>query len=130
MLLASLIAASLLATSPAPTPAPSCQAPTHTGTFRFTALAKDSSVAAVGMIVLENIDGCLEATMLTDASAPVYIEHAAINDHELTGTVYVSKATAKLTLDFVPAGATGSIVGAGIQWKLAAQRTSGSAQGQ
>jgi hypothetical protein len=66
------------------------------------------------MIVLENVDGCLEATMLTDATAPTIIEHAAVTDRGLTGTVYVSSRPVKVTLDFAPAGATGSIVGARI----------------
>jgi hypothetical protein len=122
MLLTALLTASLLATAPAP----SCVAPTHTGTFRFTALTKDSTNAKIGMIVLENIEGCLEATMLTDDAGPAVIDHLAFADSVLTGNVRVAHGTAKVTFRFTTVGLSGSIVDGKKEWTVAARRTSGS----
>ena len=42
-----------------------CAAPTQTGIFRITATNKDSTDAKVGMILLERVDDCLEASIIT-----------------------------------------------------------------
>jgi hypothetical protein len=123
MFVTALLAASLLAT----TPTESCLTPANTGTFRFTALTKDSTNAKIGMIVLENIEGCLEATLLTDEAGPAIIDHLAVNDGVLTGNIRLSNGTAKVTLRFTPAGMAGSIQDGRKEWTLAARRTSGSA---
>ncbi|HXT16381.1 MAG TPA: hypothetical protein VN706_12165 [Gemmatimonadaceae bacterium] len=122
MLFSALLAASLLAA-----PSNACPTPTQTGTYRFTALTKDSTNAKIGMIVLENIEGCLEATMLTDDAGPAIIDHLAVNDGVLTGVLRVSNGMAKVTLRFTPSGIAGSIVDGKKEWNLAARRTSGTA---
>jgi hypothetical protein len=123
MFVTALLAASLLTT----TPAESCPTPTNTGTFRFTALTKDSTNAKIGMIVLENIEGCLEATLLTDEAGPAIIDHLAVSDGVLTGSLRVPSGTAKVTLRFTPTGMSGSIRDGKKEWTLAARRTSGTA---
>lgn len=122
-----LLAALLTAATVAITPAPSCAAPTHTGTYRFTAMNSDSTNAVVGMIVLENIDGCLEATFLTDDASAANIDHLALTDDVLTGNVRVPNGLAKVTLRLTGAGMSGSILSGRKEWKLVARRTSGAA---
>lgn len=121
MLLTALAALSLAA---APAPAASCQAPAHTGTFRVTAIARDSSIATIGMILLENVDGCLEATMLTDDGAPAIIDKAAVRDDVLTGSLRTRHGDAKITVRFTAAGLEGTIGEGKSQWHLAGRRTS------
>lgn len=121
MLLATLLAATVFAVSPPP----SCATPTQTGSYRFTALNKDSTNAVVGMIVLENIDGCLEATVLTDNAKASVVDHLALADDVLTGNVRVPNGSAKVTLRLTGSGLTGSIVDGRSEWKIAARRTSG-----
>src|SRR6059058_4810564 len=116
MFVTALLAASLLATAPTE----SCLTPANTGTFRFTALTRDSTNAKIGMIVLENIEGCLEATLLTDDAGPAIIDHLAVSDGVLTGTLRVSNGTAKVTLKFTTSGATGTILDGKKEWNLAA----------
>ena len=123
-----MFAATLLAAALAvATPTPSCTTPTQTGTYRFTALNADSTNAVVGMIVLENISGCLEATMLTDDARAANIDHLTLADDVLTGNVRVPNGIAKVTLRFSSAGVTGSIVSGKKEWTLTARRTSGAA---
>ncbi len=124
MLLATLLAAAVAAASPVHQTSP-CPSPTQTGTFRFTALTKDSTNAKIGMIVLENIQGCLEATVLTDEGGPAIIDHIEVAGDMLTGNIRVSNGTAKVTLKFTAAGITGSIVDGRKEWSLAGRRTSG-----
>jgi hypothetical protein len=126
MFVIALLAASLFTTAPA-APTASCLTPANTGTYRFTALTKDSTNAKIGMLVLENIEGCLEATLLTDDGGPAVIDHLALTDGVLTGNVRVASGSAKVTLRFTSSGATGSIVDGKKEWSVAARRTSGAA---
>src|SRR3954470_19410571 len=121
MFLATLFAAALSI----PTPPSPCPAPAQTGTYRFTALTKDSTHAKIGMIVLENIDGCLEATLLTDDGGPAIIDQLAMNADVLTGKLRVSTGTAKVTLRLTANGLTGSINEGRKEWSVAGRRTSG-----
>lgn len=117
MLLATLLAAAVAA-SPLHQTSP-CPSPTQTGTFRFTALTKDSTNAKIGMIVLENIQGCLEATVLTDEGGPAIIDHIEVAGDMLTGNIRVSNGTAKVTLKFTAAGSPGrsSMAGRNGAWR-------------
>lgn len=126
MFVIALLAASLFSPSPAASAA-SCPTPANTGSYRFTALSRDSTNSKIGMIVLENIDGCLEATMLTDEGGPAVIDHLVMSEGVLTGNVRVANGTATVTLRFTPSGATGVIVDGRKEWSVAARRTSGAA---
>jgi hypothetical protein len=126
MLFTALLAATL-SLSPSSPAAPSCISPTQTGTYRFTALSKDSTSSKIGMIVLENIEGCLEATLLTDDAGPAIIDHLALQENVLSGNIRVSGGNAKVTLTLSSNGMIGSIADGKKEWKLAGRRTSGSA---
>ena len=107
--------------SPAPTH--SCAAPAHTGTFRVTATTADSSNSKVGMIILENIDGCLEATMITDEGGPAIIDHLMITGDTITGSVRMTSGIGRVSLNVTEAGIAGSIVEGRHQWRVAGRRT-------
>src|SRR3954470_9916676 len=59
-----LFATALLSLKLVGSPERNCNAPAQTGIFRITALTKDSSSAKIGMILLENVANCLEASIL------------------------------------------------------------------
>ena len=123
MLLTTLVALSLAA-APAPATTSTCQAPAHTGTFRVTAITRDSSVSKIGMILLENVDGCLEATMLTDDGGPAIIDKATVKDDVLTGSLRTRGGEAKITVRFTANGLEGTIGEGKSEWRLAGRRTS------
>lgn len=100
-----------------------CMAPTRTGSFRITATTADSSNSKIGMILLENVDGCLEATMITDEGGPAIIEHIAMNDDVFSGSIRMLTGTAKISFRISQAGVDGSIVAGGRQWHLSGRRT-------
>jgi hypothetical protein len=113
-----------LAIAAAPAPAVSCQAPIHTGTFRITAVTRDSSTAKIGMILLENVEGCLEASVVTDEGGPAIIDHVVLKDDTLTGSLRMHRGDARITLRFTAAGLEGTIGEGKTEWKLAGRRTS------
>ena len=80
-----LLAASLLAFSLTNSPAQACITPTQTGIYRIIATTKDSSDASVGLVLLENVGNCLEASIIADDGAPAMIENIALKDNVLTG---------------------------------------------
>lgn len=101
-----------------------CNAPTQTGTFRITATTSDSTNSKIGLILLENVDGCLEASMITDESGPAIIDHVAVADDVLTGSIRMATGTAKISFHILPNGIAGSIVAGRSEWKLTGRRTS------
>ncbi len=122
-----LMATSLLALSLIGAPTKPCAAPTQTGIFRITALTKDSTSAKVGMILLESVDDCLEASIITDDGGPALIDELSIDNDVLTGLVRVAKGTAKVTIRLAPTEITGTIVQGKQEWVLSGRRTSGPA---
>jgi hypothetical protein len=127
MLLLTAFAALSIAASPAVTPAPSapsCAAATQTGTYRITAFTRDSAIARIGIIVLENVEGCLEATMVTDDGHPAIIERVTIKDDVLTGTLRMSRGDAQVKLRFAGKTLEGTIGEGKLAWTLAGRRTS------
>src|SRR5689334_19682227 len=93
-----LLAASLLALSLNHAPAQACITPTQTGIYRITATTKDSSNASVGLVLLENVSNCLEATIIADDGAPAIIERVMMKDDVLTGRVHMRSGMADVTL--------------------------------
>ena len=121
-IIASLVAIALLSH-----PQPSCVAATQTGTFRFTAVDSSSAGASstrVGILVLEDIDGCLEATMLTDAGSPTLIDAVQITGSSLTGSIRTTGGRAAVSLRLDSAGVAGSITDGQHVWALNGKRTS------
>ena len=74
-----LLAASLLALSIVSEPAKPCTAPTQTGVFRITATTKDNNTATVGLVLLESVNNCLEASIIANEfGEAVGIQRAAL----------------------------------------------------
>ena len=125
-MLLSALAALAIAAAPVHTPATgyACSAPAQTGTYRITAFARDSSVARIGIIVLENVEGCLEATLVTDDGHPAIIERVSIKDDVLTGLIRVRSGDAAVKLHFSGKSLDGTIGEGKSAWTLAGRRTS------
>jgi hypothetical protein len=104
-------------------PAPPCTAPTRTGIFRIIAMKPDSTGTRQGMIMLENVDGCLEATLITDESSPAIIDHLQFAGDTLTGTLRTPGGTARIALSFDATGVAGSITAGRQSWIVRGRRT-------
>jgi hypothetical protein len=120
-----LLAASLLAFSLTNSPAQACITPTQTGIYRIIATTKDSSNASVGLVLLENVGNCLEASIIADDGAPAMIENIALKDNVLTGRVHMRTGNAEVTLRLSQKELTGSIVAPRQSWVLSGRRTTG-----
>jgi hypothetical protein len=130
-IIAQLAAAAIVAGAPVnPSPAShvrapeTCVAPEHTGTFRLTASAADGKLGVPALLLLENIDGCLEATFVTDGSSPAAIDHLARSGDALQGRLNVTGAETQVTLRFDGSAVAGSIVGKRQSWKIEGRKTS------
>lgn len=121
MLLASLLAFTLIGT-----PTHSCPAPTQTGIFRITALTRDSTVAKIGMVLLENVENCLEVSILTEDAGPAVIDKLEVKGDVVTGRVRLASGDAKVTLRLATNTISGTIGEGKQEWSLAGRRTSGS----
>jgi hypothetical protein len=120
-----LLAASLLALSLVSEPAKTCTAPTQTGVFRITATTKDSSNSSVGLVLLESVNNCLEASIVADDAGPAIIERIAFIDGTLTGRVHMRAGFADVTLRISSADITGSITSGKKAWIVNGHRTTG-----
>ena len=129
---AQLVAAALAAGAPsvpvksaAPArAAEGCITPEHTGTFRVTASRVDGTEGVPALLLLENIEGCLEATFITDGSSPAAIDHLAKTGDALQGRLNVTGSETQVTLRFDGAAVAGSIVGKRQSWKFEGRKTS------
>ena len=102
----------------------SCVAPEHTGTFRLTASRVDGTQGIPALLLLENIDGCLAATLITDGSNPAAIDRLAKSGETLQGRLNVTGAEGRVTLRFDGSAVDGSIVAKRQEWKLSGRKTS------
>ncbi len=114
-----------LATAPAPRAdsATACVAPEQTGTFRIVTTKNDGTSGALALLLLENINGCLEATFVTEEKGPAAIDSLSLANGTLTGRLNVTGEFAKLTAKFEGATVAGSIVAKKSQWKLEGRKT-------
>lgn len=103
--------------------AKACVSPEQTGTFRLIATNPDGKPGALALLLLENIDGCLEATFVTDEKGPAAIDNLALSNGTLTGRLNVTGEFAKLTAKFDGTSVEGSIVAKKAQWKLQGRKT-------
>jgi hypothetical protein len=101
-----------------------CASVARTGTFRVVTKRQGSSAVGLGLVVLENIDGCLEATFITDDAGPAVIEDLSASTNSLKGSLKLSSGLAKLTLQFVGTNVAGSIVEGRNQWTVEGRKTS------
>src|SRR4051812_11392886 len=122
-----LFATSLLALSLVAGPTQPCAAPTQTGIFRITAVPKDSSNAKLGMILLESVDNCLEASIITEDAGPAIMDQLSLTGDVLKGRVRVAGGTANVELHLSATEISGSIVAGKHRWDLTGRRTSGEA---
>jgi hypothetical protein len=101
-----------------------CIAPDRTGTFRLTAVKVNGTEPQPAMLVMENIDGCLEVTFVTDERAPAIVDELSLNGDTLNGSLRLSTGAAKVSLKFTPTGIAGSITKGHDEWRLEGRRTS------
>ena len=104
-------------------PTRSCAAPERTGTFRVTAMTRDSTNSKVGMILLENIEGCLEASILTDDNGPAIIDPVAVAGDMITGSIRMTGGLGRVSLRLTDTGIVGSILGTSRVGDVAGKRT-------
>lgn len=132
-LTAMLLAIATLASGPANrstrtdtgAPAPrTCVAPSRTGTFRVVATRANSTFSRPALLVLENIDGCLEITFVTDNVAPVIIDQLHETADSVSGSIRLDTGAADVALQFTGTNVSGSIQQGRLQWVLQGRRTS------
>jgi hypothetical protein len=120
-----LLTTMMLALSLSAAPERNCVAPVQTGTFRITAVTKDSTSAKVGMVLLENVADCLEASVLVQDGGPTFIDNVKLNGDLLTGELKLLRGTAKVTFKLSATDISGSIVEGKHVWQVSGRRTSG-----
>ena len=106
------------------TDARSCITPTRTGTYRVLAISKKGNEPRAAMLVLENIQGCLEVTFVTDGVGPAIIDRLSLTENTLKGSLRLSTGTATVSFHFSEKDVSGSIVQGKHEWKLDGPRTS------
>ena len=111
------------APSPVSDSAKACISPEQTGTFRLVATKTDGTSGALALLLLENINGCLEATFVTDERGPAAIDSLSFTNGTLTGRLNVTGEFAKLTAKFDGTNVAGSIVAKKAQWRLEGRKT-------
>jgi hypothetical protein len=132
MFTATILALSLLSGDPRTTsansartqPAKTCVAIDRTGTFRVMTKKDGGTALGLGLVLLENIDGCLEATFVTDESGPALIDNVSITGDTLKGNLHLSTGTAKLSLQFIGTNVVGTIVQGRNAWSVEGRKTS------
>jgi hypothetical protein len=125
--IASLTTAQATPSTPIDTGAPvtrACAAPARTGTFRVVATRANSTFSRPAMLVLENINGCLEITFVTDNVAPVIIDQLRVSADSVTGSIKLDTGAAIVALQFDGSNVSGSIHQGRQQWLLEGRRTS------
>ena len=103
---------------------PSCIAATRTGTYRVLAVSKRGNEPRAALLVLENIQGCLEVTFVTDGVGPAIIDRLTLTENTLKGSLRLSTGTATVSFEFSDKDVAGSIVEGKHEWKLDGRRTS------
>jgi hypothetical protein len=74
--------------------------------------------------MLENIQGCLEVTFVTDGHGPAIIDHLTVSGDTIKGSLRLSTGTATVSFKFSDKDVAGSIVEGRREWTLEGRRTS------
>ena len=111
-------------TAQSPSPERSCIAPERTGTFRLLALSAKGNEPSTAILMLENIEGCLEVTFVSGSTGPAIIEGVSVSGDTLSGSLRLSTGKAKVSFKFSDKTVDGSIVEGRRVWKLEGRRTS------
>jgi len=104
--------------------AQACITPARTGTYRILAISKKGNEPRAAMLVLENIQGCLEVTFVTDGAGPANIDRLSMTENTLKGSLRLSTGMATVSFQFSDKEVAGSIVEGRHEWKLEGRRTS------
>jgi hypothetical protein len=131
---APLFAFALISLSPSVSPTPSlprvqhlapttCIAPERTGIFRVFAAKPDGSQTVPAMLVLENIEGCLEASFVTYDRGPANIDHLSLSGDTLKGSLNVTGSPAQVTFKFSGSSVAGTIMERRQEWRVEGKRT-------
>ena len=127
---AMMLAAALVGTNPRTAPAlamstpKACPAVSHTGTFRIVTKKTGGTALGLGLVVLENIDGCLEATFITDDAGPAIIDGLSVAGDTVNGNLRLSTGSAKVSLQFEGTNVAGSITQGRDRWTVEGRKTS------
>jgi hypothetical protein len=120
-----LLATALLSLSLVAGPERTCTAPAQTGIFRITAVTKDSSSAKIGMILIENVANCLEASLMLQDAGPTFINNARLSGETLTGDLTLLHGVGKVELKLSATEISGSISDGKKVWQITGRRTGG-----
>jgi hypothetical protein len=101
-----------------------CITPTRTGTFRLLALSKKGNEPNTAILMLENIQGCLEVTFVADGNGPAIIDHVSVTGDTLEGSLRLSTGTAAVSFKFSDKEIAGSIVQGRREWRVEGRKTS------
>jgi hypothetical protein len=101
-----------------------CIAPERTGTFRIFADKAKGSQSVPAILMLENVDGCLEASVVTDDRGPALIDHLSLSGDTLKGSLNITGNPAQVTLRFDGSAVVGTIVDRQQEWHVEGKRTS------
>jgi hypothetical protein len=131
MFLVTTMLALTLAAAPAPLapisdslPKKACVKPERTGTFRVTATKLDGKHGVLALLLLENIEGCLEVTFVTDDRGPAAIDQLSLSSDTLKGRLNLPGEMAQFTLRFNGPAVAGSIVAKKQEWRIEGRKTS------
>jgi len=102
----------------------SCITPSRTGTFRLIAVNRKNNEPNQAVLLLENIEGCLEVTFVTEGSAPAIIDHISVSGDSLRGSMRLGTGTAAVSFTFSEKDVAGSIVEGHHEWTVEGRRTS------
>jgi hypothetical protein len=102
----------------------SCIAPNRTGTFRLLAQNTKSKEPSTALLLLENIQGCLEVTFMAGGNGPAIIDGVSVSGDTLDGTVRTSTGKAHVSFKFSDKDVAGSIVEGKSEWKIEGKQTS------
>ena len=105
-------------------PKRSCITPERTGTFRVVATRMDGHNGVLALLLLENIDGCLEATFVTDDRGPAAIEQLSLSSNTLKGRLNLTGEIAAFTVRFEDNRIAGAIVARKQEWRIEGRKTS------
>jgi len=105
-------------------PTKTCIAPERTGTFRLFAVSARGNEPSTAILMLENIEGCLEVTFVSGSTGPAIIEGVSVTGDTLNGSLRLSTGKARVSFKFSDKAVDGSITEGRRSWKLEGHRTS------
>ena len=87
-------------------------------------MSKKGNEPNTAILMLENIQGCLEVTFVTEGNGPAIIDHVSLTGDTLKGSLRLTTGTAAVSFKFSDRDVAGSIVEGRREWTLEGRRTS------